>query len=64
MSFDDCASPVKFEQVQITSSFWLNRIEAVRNGALPAMYDQMKRTGRWDSLKLKWKEGDPNKPYA
>ncbi|PSS30855.1 hypothetical protein PHLCEN_2v2582 [Hermanssonia centrifuga] len=27
------------------------------------MLDQMKQTGRWDSLKLQWKSGDPNPPH-
>ncbi|EIN07779.1 DUF1680-domain-containing protein [Punctularia strigosozonata HHB-11173 SS5] len=63
MSFDDCASSVPFEKVLVTSDFWLNRVDAVRMGSIPAMYAQMKETGRWDSLKLGWKPGKPNKPH-
>lgn len=62
MSFDNCGLEIPFGDVHITSGFWLGRLEATRTGALPAMYDQMKKTGRWDCLKLKWKPGDPNKP--
>lgn len=64
MSFDNCGSEIPFNNVQLTSEFWLGRLEATRTGALPAMYDQMKKTGRWDSLKLKWKPGEPHKPYV
>jgi hypothetical protein len=50
------------ENVHISDEFWSNRMDAVKTGALPAMYDQMKKTGRWDCLKLEWKPGMPNKP--
>ena len=51
------------EAIHVTSKFWKERIDAVRTDALPSMYKQMKETGRWDSLKLKWKPGDPHKPW-
>lgn len=54
--------PVAFQDVTVASDFWLSRIQAVKEGSLPAMYQQMKDTGRWDCLKLQWKPGDPNKP--
>ena len=56
------AKPLPFENVTITSEFWKSRIDVVQKSALPAMYQQMKETGRWDCLKLQWKPGDPNKP--
>ncbi|OBZ78372.1 Non-reducing end beta-L-arabinofuranosidase [Grifola frondosa] len=48
--------------VKITSDFWAERLKATRNGSIPAIHEQMKQTGRWDCLKLKWKPGDPNPP--
>ncbi|KDQ54358.1 glycoside hydrolase family 127 protein [Jaapia argillacea MUCL 33604] len=59
----DCPHPTPLSKVDITCSFWTGRLEAVRVGALPFIYDQLKRTGRWDCLKLQWKPGDPNKPH-
>ena len=54
--------PVGLQDVSISSDFWLGRIKTVKNKSLPAMYKQMKDTGRWDCLKLQWKPGQPNKP--
>jgi hypothetical protein len=62
MSFENCGTELPLANVHITSAFWLARLQATKNGALPAMYEQMKKTGRWDCLKLKWKPGEPNKP--
>jgi hypothetical protein len=64
MAFHSSAQELPFSAVRVTSSFWKNRVRAARDGALPAMYKQMKDTGRWDCLRLEWKEGDPKKPYV
>ncbi|KZT24831.1 glycoside hydrolase family 127 protein [Neolentinus lepideus HHB14362 ss-1] len=61
---NDPAVCTPLQHVHVTSSFWTGRITAVREGALGAIYQQLKDTGRWDSLKLQWKEGDPKKPYV
>lgn len=45
------------------STFWAQRASITRTNTLPAVYEQMKSTGRWDSLKLKWKPGDDNQPH-
>ncbi|KAH8110062.1 DUF1680-domain-containing protein [Phellopilus nigrolimitatus] len=58
-----CSKPVRFQDVSISSDFWASRLRKVRESSLPAMYQQMKETGRWDCLKLQWKPGDPNKPH-
>jgi hypothetical protein len=63
MSFDCCGAELPLDNVHITSAFWLARLQATKVGALPAMYKQMKETGRWDCLKLEWKPGMPNQPY-
>ncbi|KAA8914413.1 hypothetical protein TRICI_002911 [Trichomonascus ciferrii] len=44
-------------------SFWAERVGVTRTNTLPAIYDQMKRTGRWDAMRLTWKHGDDNKPH-
>jgi hypothetical protein len=62
MAFDNCSTELPLVDAHIASDFWLSRLEATRTGALPAMYEQMKETGRWDCLKLGWKPGMPNKP--
>ncbi|KIJ46906.1 glycoside hydrolase family 127 protein, partial [Sphaerobolus stellatus SS14] len=52
-----------FNSVKITSKFWQDRIKVTREVALPSIMDRMKETGRWDVLKLGWKEGMPNRPH-
>lgn len=47
----------------IDNEFWNRRIEVTRMATLPAMYAQMKQTGRWDAMRLNWKEGDKVKPH-
>jgi hypothetical protein len=63
MSLDCCGAELPLSNVHITSAFWLARLQATKVGALPAMYKQMKETGRWDCLKLEWKPGMQNQPY-
>jgi hypothetical protein len=63
MAFEGCGAELPLADVHITSAFWLARLQATKVGALPAMYQQMKETGRWDCLKLEWKPGMPNQPY-
>ncbi|THH06468.1 hypothetical protein EW145_g4069 [Phellinidium pouzarii] len=66
MSFSSQRSSVTktigLQKVAITSGFWSERIKIVAEDSLPAIYEQMKETGRWDCLKLRWKPGDPHKP--
>ncbi|EMD32229.1 hypothetical protein CERSUDRAFT_88153 [Gelatoporia subvermispora B] len=61
MASASCSIPLS--RVKITSEFWVDRRHAIRHGSLPAIYEQMKLTGRWDCLKLKWKPGEPNPPH-
>ena len=51
------------KQVQITDAFWAPRIETNRTATLPIEYEQCKKTGRLDALKLQWKPGMPNEPH-
>ncbi|OCB89092.1 hypothetical protein A7U60_g3776 [Sanghuangporus baumii] len=63
MTSSSLARPIELQDVSISSKFWLGRIRTVKDASLPAMYQQMKETGRWDCLKLQWKPGQPNKPH-
>lgn len=45
------------------TSFWAERVGVTRTNTLPAIYDQMKQTGRWDAMRLTWKHGDNNEPH-
>lgn len=49
--------------VEINDAFWNARIQATREGTLPAIHNQLKETGRWDAFKLTWKPGEPNQPH-
>ncbi|ODV93123.1 hypothetical protein PACTADRAFT_47131 [Pachysolen tannophilus NRRL Y-2460] len=42
----------------IDDVFWNSRISVIRTATLPSMFDLLKKTGRWDSLKLIYKEGN------
>uniref|UniRef100_A0A060TEY4 ARAD1D18040p n=1 Tax=Blastobotrys adeninivorans TaxID=409370 RepID=A0A060TEY4_BLAAD len=45
------------------NGFWNQRAAVTRTATLPAMYRQMKDTGRWDAMRMTWKKGDPNEPH-
>jgi uncharacterized protein len=47
----------------IDNSFWNQRVQVTQAATLPAMYSQMKQTGRWDAMRLTWKKGDENEPH-
>lgn len=49
--------------MEIQDAFWDGRIQMTREATLPAIYKQLKETGRWDAFKLKRKQGDPNEPH-
>lgn len=51
------------DTVEINDAFWNARIQATREGTLPAIHNQLKETGRWDAFKLTWKPGEPNQPH-
>lgn len=48
---------------EINDPFWNQRIAVTRSATLPAIYDQLKKTGRWDAMRLTWKKGDSNEPH-
>ncbi len=51
--------PLSFEQVEIRDQFWKPRIQANRKRGLPAVYDQLKQTGRLAAYQLDWRPGSP-----
>jgi DUF1680 family protein len=48
---------------RIEDNFWTKRIAVTRQATLPAIYKQLRETGRWDAMKLTWKKGDSNEPH-
>src|SRR5688500_14253787 len=57
-------SPVPISRVVIDDGFWAPRLERNREATLPMVYERCKESGRLDALRLKWKEGDSNKPHV
>lgn len=55
--------PVSWKNVVFDGGFWKTRQETNRKVTLVAEYEQLKTTGRIESLKLKWKPGMPQKPH-
>ena len=56
------AKVVTFDNVEITGGFWKKRQAINRKTTVYAVYEQFKKTGRFDAFKLKWREGMPQKP--
>src|SRR5690348_15840470 len=56
-------SAVPFTRVTVEDRFWDPRVRANREGTIPANDQQCQQTGRLEALRLKWKEGMPNKPH-
>jgi uncharacterized protein len=53
---------IPFEQVSIQDHFWSERQRVNHEHSLGKQYDMCESTGRFDVLKLQWKEGQPNRP--
>src|SRR5688572_12020507 len=56
--------PVPHQRVRIQDNFWAPRQALNSSKTLPAIYEQLKITGRLDALNLQWKPGDPNPPHV
>ena len=61
--FSGLKQPVSFREITLNNGFWANRQELFRDITLDAVYDRFEETGRFASLHLDWKEGQPNKPH-
>ncbi len=58
-----CLKDISWHDVCIGPGFW-QKIQGRTNAVtLKIEYEQLQRTGRLDSLKCEWKEGDRNKPH-
>jgi uncharacterized protein len=57
-------SPVPISRVVIDDSFWAPRLETNRRATIPMIYERCKESGRIDALRLKWKNGDADKPHV
>jgi uncharacterized protein len=55
--------PLPLEAVTIADEFWAPRIEQVREITLPFQYNQLRTTGRLDSLRLGWQPGMQPVPH-
>src|SRR5207244_9963959 len=53
---------VSSSSVEIKSGLWGERQGTLRERTIPAIYHQMKTTGRLDAWRLDWKPGQP-KPH-
>lgn len=54
---------VSFEKTEVTSGFWKQKQDMVKNTTINAVYDRFKETGRFDALKCLYKEGDEIRPH-
>lgn len=56
-------NPLSHQSVQIQGGFWGPKLATNQSRTLPAIYKQLKETGRITAMDLDWKEGQPNKPH-
>lgn len=54
---------IDFPRVEITGGFWREKQEINRKATLKAVYERFKETHRFDALKCRWKEGEPDMPH-
>lgn len=54
---------IEIGKSQIKNGFWKERQELFRRVTIDAVYQQFKDSGRFEAVKLNWKEGMPNKPH-
>ncbi len=50
---------IDLEKSEIRHGFWKERQELIRRVTIDAVYRQFKDTGRFEAIKLNWKEGMP-----
>lgn len=54
---------VDFSAVSIDGGFWKEKQDMVRDVSLMAVYNRFAETGRFEALKLKGIEGQPDTPH-
>ena len=52
-----------YSNIEIKDGFWKYYSDLVRNVTVYSVYDRFYETGRFDSFRCDWKEGQPNKPH-
>jgi hypothetical protein len=55
--------PLPLTQVTVDDEFWAPRMRANRERTLPAVYRQLKETGRIDAFRLDWRPGVEPAPH-
>ena len=54
---------ITFDHIDINGGFWQQKQRLIRDVTMMNVYNRFKETGRFDGMKLNWKEGMPNKPH-
>ena len=54
---------ISFDKVDIKQGFWHNRQSSNADTTIFSIYDRFRDTGRFEALKLGWREGAPNRPH-
>ena len=54
---------ITFDRIDINGGFWQQKQSLIRDVTIMNVYKRFKETGRFDGMKLGWKEGMPNKPH-
>ncbi|MBV9546034.1 MAG: glycoside hydrolase family 127 protein [Chloroflexi bacterium] len=54
---------IPLASVQVDDAFWSPRLRVLRERTLPALYDQLLRSGRIDALRLNWRRGQHPVPH-
>ena len=54
---------IGFEKVNITDGFWKAQQDIIKNNSIHSVYNRFNDTGRFEALKMNWKEGMPNRPH-
>jgi DUF1680 family protein len=55
--------PVTFDRNKVGDGLWKEKQDLFEQITIKAVYDRFEETGRFEALKLNWKEGMPNQPH-
>ncbi|MCL2518639.1 MAG: glycoside hydrolase family 127 protein [Oscillospiraceae bacterium] len=54
---------IELKNVKITGGYFYEKQQMNENVTIPAVYKRFYDTGRVDAFKLKWRNGEPNRPH-
>lgn len=54
---------MSFACTELTGGFWKDRQKLVQSRTIDAVYNRFEESGRFEALKMQWKEGQPDKPH-